>query len=381
MKTITKALAVGILTILFAACGSEKQDQTTASEAATYKVATLKTQDIVLFSEYPTTIEGKQTVEIRPRVSGYIDQINVEEGQQVHKGQTLFSLNADDLKAQVNAAQAQVRVAKSQVETAQLNVERIEPLVEKDIVSAFELKTAESSLASAESSLANAKSALASAQANLDYAIIKSPADGIVGYIPYHEGALVSSNIAKPLTTVSDTREIDAYFSINEKEYFSLLSKLEGKTKLEKLRQLKPIRLVLANGSTYEKDGELRSASGVVDKITGSVQIRAVFDNPYDILSSGLSGKVCLPEQYKDAILVPQSAVSVVQNQHFVYVVGANKQVVNTPVEVEAGSLKNFYVVTKGLNAGDQLVLEGVSKLKDGVTINPQEVQLDSTID
>ncbi|MFV0522741.1 MAG: efflux RND transporter periplasmic adaptor subunit [Mangrovibacterium sp.] len=382
MKTITnsKTFVFALLALMVSAC-SPKSKQANTTTAGERKVTTLQPKDVVLFKEYPTTIEGKQTVEIRPRVSGYIEKIYVDEGDHVKKGQTLFSINADNLRAQVNSAEAQVKVAKSKVETAELTVERTKPLVEQDIVSEFELKTAETGLMSAKSALAEAQAALASAQANLNYAIITSPVDGVIGNFPYRVGALVSSTSPKPLTTVSDTEEMYAYFAVNEKEYFALLQKLEGTSTKEKIKNLPPVKLELADGLVYNEKGKIETASGLVDVSTGSVLIRANFPNSRDILRSGASGKVRMETKIPHAIVVPQSAISVVQNKHFVYVLGADNTAVNTPVEVRAGSLRNYYVVTKGLKAGDKVIIDGVAKLKDGMKVEPKDVQLTDSVE
>ncbi len=374
MKSRFKLQHLGLFAFLLAmySCGKTTQQQR-SNQPLSLKVVTVTTSDVTLHEDFPTTLQGQQTVEIRPRIAGYIEEMLVDEGDFVKKGQTLFRLNSNDILAQVRSAEAQVKVADAQVATAKINVDKTEPLVEKDIVSEFELESQKTNLALAEAQLAQAKANLANAKANLSYAVITSPTDGIIGNFPYRVGSLVSSTITTPLTTVSNTQNMQAYFSMNDKQFLSLTKDLEGATIKEKLVQLPEVSLVLSDNSVYDLKGKIETASGIVDQQTGSINIRASFPNPNGVLRSGSSGRVRLPELYKDQLTVPQSATYEIQGTHFVFVVNSENKVVNTAIEIIAGNLKDIYVVKHGLKAGDKIVVEGISKLKDGMQINPQE--------
>ena len=217
------------IVILLAVASCTQKNETgrgaAAGQAREYPVMEVKLSSTRLFTEYPAMLKGQQTVEIRPRIPGYIEEIMVDEGAYVKKGQLLFRLNDNDLKAVVRSAEAQVKVAQADLYSAQLNLDKTKPLAEKNIVSSFDLSTAESTLKAKEAQLAQARANLENARANLSYAMITSPAEGTIGIFPYRVGSLVNSAIAQPLTTVSNTKNIYAYFSINEKEFLSMAAK------------------------------------------------------------------------------------------------------------------------------------------------------------
>ncbi|MGE4586191.1 MAG: efflux RND transporter periplasmic adaptor subunit [Mangrovibacterium sp.] len=362
-----------IFLVLTAACSSKQE---VSEKIGEYSVMEIHADSVTLYKEYPTTIQGIQTVEIRPKVAGYIEEILVDEGAHVRKGQVLFRLNANDLEATVRSSEAQVKVAEAQVATAKTDLNKTRPLVEKNIISKFDLETAEAALQSSEAQLAQAKANLANAKANLDYTIITSPADGSIGTFPYRIGSLVSSTITQPLTSISNTSSMYAYFSMNEKEFLSLSKSLEGRTLQEKLSYMPDVALILADNSVYGYTGKIETASSLVDQETGSVNMRATFPNPEGLLQSGNSGTVRIPQHYDSAILVPQNATYEIQGKHFVYVVGAENKVRNTEIEVMAGDLKNLYVVTSGLKVGDQVVVEGVNSLQNDVPVKPKLVNM-----
>ena len=178
MKTIKQITNLALLALLFTiySCSNKQQGSNGMQpQVREYLVQEATPQSITLFENFPATLEGEQTVEIRPRVAGYVEKIMVDEGDYVKKGQILFQLNANDIRAQVRSAEAQVKVAESQVATAKINLDKTKPLVEKNIVSSFQLESVETALQSAEAQLAQAKANLANAKANLDYTMITSP--------------------------------------------------------------------------------------------------------------------------------------------------------------------------------------------------------------
>ncbi|WP_340113769.1 efflux RND transporter periplasmic adaptor subunit [Maribellus mangrovi] len=366
-------LAIIAILFIFSSCSNKQQGNAQmASQISEYNVLEVTPQNITLYQDFPATLEGEQTVEIRPRVAGYIERILVDEGDYVKKGQVLFQLNANDIRAQVRSAEAQVKVAESQVSTAKINLEKTQPLVEKSIVSEFQLESVKTELQSAEALLAQANANLANAKANLDYTMITSPTDGIIGTFPYRVGSLVSSSIATPLTTVSNTSTMRAYFSINEKVFLQMTKSLKGNTTREKLTKLPEVELVLPDQSIYNHKGKIEIASGIVDPQTGAINVRAAFPNPEGDLRSGGSGNIRLPEYHNNVLLVPQNASYEIQGKHFVYVANSDNKIVNTPIEVIVGNLKDVYVVSSGLKKGDKIVVEGIAGLRDGMEIKPK---------
>ncbi len=381
MKKINTFRALCFIWIIVAAvsCSDPKGDgqQQANDQPKSYKVISIQPQSTTMYKDYPTTLQGQQTVEIRPKISGYIDEILVDEGAHVTKGQVLFRIFANDIQASVRSAEATVRVAEADVASAKINLEKTKPLVTKDIISKFELETVESGVLAKEAQLAQAKAMLANAKANLQYTVITSPTTGIIGNFPYRVGSLVSSSMEQPLTSVSNTTKMYAYFAMNEKEFLVLTNDLSGKTFQEKLNALPDVELILADNSVYKQTGRIETASGLVDRQTGAINIRATFPNTDGTLRSGGSGLVRIPKHIDSAILIPQKATYELQGKHFVYVVGADNKIKNTEIEVLVGNLKDTYVVTNGLNAGDKIVVEGIASLQNDMIINPDVV--DST--
>ncbi|WP_321997987.1 efflux RND transporter periplasmic adaptor subunit [Draconibacterium orientale] len=376
MKTIAQFTSVATVAILllFSSCSNKQQGSNPmmGGQVGEYLVQEVTPQNITLYQAFPATLEGEQTVEIRPRVAGYIEKIFVDEGDYVQKGQVLFQLNANDIRAQVRSAEAQIKVAESQVATAKIELEKTEPLVEKNIVSAFQLESVKAHLQSAQAQLAQAQANLANAKANLGYTMISSPTDGFIGTFPYRVGSLVSSSVTQPLTTVSNTASMRAYFSINEKVFLQMTKDLQGKNMREKLANLPQVELILPDKSTYSEKGKIEIASGIVDPQTGAINMRASFPNAEGNLRSGGSGNIRLPEYHTDVLLVPQPASYEIQEKHFVYVLNSENKVVNTEIQVIAGDLKDVFVVTSGLKAGDRIVVEGINTLRDGMEIKPK---------
>ena len=382
MNTTMKIGQLGIILMMVTAIScsnAPKAGQAGGAGAVKeYPVIEVKSHSTQLFKEYPTKLQGQQTVEIRSKIAGYIEQILVDEGAVVKKGQVLFRLNANDVQAMVRSAEAQVKVAESDIIIAQVNVEKTKPLVEKNIVSKFDLQSVESTLKSKEAQLAQAKANLENANANLQYTRITSPVEGTIGTFPFRVGSLVSSSTVEPLTTVSNTVNMYAYFSFNEKEFLTITKGLAGKTLQEKFSKLPGVSLILADNSVYDQAGRIETASGLIDQQTGSVNVRASFPNPEGLLRSGGSGLVRIPQYIDSAIIVPQKTAYELQGKHFVYVVGADNKVHNTEIEVLIGNLKDSYVVTSGLKAGDKVVLEGIVSLRNDAEIKPKVVETGS---
>jgi len=381
MKTIMQFKNLSFIAILFAiySCSNSTGDRTgMAGQIREYQVAKVRPQNTMLFADYPTTLQGEQTVEIRPRIAGYIEEIYVDEGDFVKKGQILFRLNANDIQAQVRSAEAQVKVAEAQVATVKINVEKTKPLVDKNIVSQFELESVETNLKSAEAQLAQAQANLANAKANLQYTLITSPTNGIIGNFPYRVGSLVSSSITQPLTTVSSTDNMYAYFSINEKDFLAMIRNLQGKTTKEKLKQLPDVDLILSDNSGYDQKGKIETASGIVDQETGSVNIRATFPNTNGLLRSGASGLVRIPREMDSVLIIPQQVTFELQGKHFVYKVTSENKVQSTSIDVIVGNLKDSYIVTSGLSTGDEIVIEGIASLRNEMQIKPKLTELGS---
>jgi membrane fusion protein (multidrug efflux system) len=326
-----------------------------------YPVTTAGTSSADMQSTYPATIKGVQDVEIRPKVQGFITQINVKEGQTVSAGQTLFVLDNATYQAQVRQAQASVNTAQQQVNTAQLTYENSKQLHANKVIGDYELQTSQNSYESAKAQLAQAQALLASAREQLSFCYVKSPASGVVGTLPFKKGALVSAS--NSLTTVSNISSMEVYFSVTEKDAMTLST--------AGLESLPPVKLQLSDGSIYAHEGKVVKMSGVIDQATGTVQLIATFINPEKLLKSGGTGTIIIPRQATSAIIIPQSCVSEVQNKKFVYILGKDNKVKYTEIKVDPQNDGNTYIVTDGLKAGDKYVTNGITKLNDGMEIVP----------
>ena len=380
MKQI-RNLSLGLIALAIVSCGQKQQGGApggAAGQVKEYPVIAVTQQSTTLFKDYAAKLEGQQTVEIRSKIAGYIDKIMVDEGAFVKKGQVLFRLNANDLQAAVRSSEASVKVAEADVNSAAINLEKTKPLVEKNIISKFELESVNSTLKAKEAQLAQAKANLENAKANLQYTVITSPAEGTIGTFPYRVGSLVSSTSAEPLTTVSNTTKMYAYFSFNEKEFLTLVKGLEGKNLQEKFAKLPDVSLVLADNSVYEQPGRIETASGLIDQQTGSINVRATFPNTEGLLRSGGSGMVRILQFINSAIIIPQKTTYELQGKYFVYLVGSDNKVHNTEIQIVSGNLKDSYVVTNGLKVGDQIVLQGIATLRNDTEIKPKLVEAGS---
>mgnify|MGYP003836551887 FL=1 len=342
----------------------------------------LEPRTIKLTSSYPATLEGAQTVEIRPRLQGYIVEMPVDEGDVVEKGELLFQLNSEQYEQEVRSAEADVEAARAEVSTAEDEVKRLRGLAEQDIISDYRLQSARNTLESAKARLAQAEARLKNARVNLGYTQIKSPTDGVIGNIPYRIGSLVSNTTTRPLTVVSDISRIYAYFSMSEQELLEMARDVAGnggdKTLQECIAEMPKVNLILPGNIEYEHRGTLRLASGLINTQTGSASFRAIFPNPREILRSGGSASVQIPFKQDSAIAVPKKATYEIQNKRFVYTVTDSNTVESTEIKTNSLSTEKLYVVEQGLSANSRIVTQGMGNLQKGQPIRPQTVNADS---
>lgn len=348
-----------------------------------FPVATVGTQSASSQTNYPATIKGIQDVEIRPKISGFITRVCVQEGQTVGAGQLLFVIDNEtyqatvrQAQASVNQAQAAVSTATAQMNTAKLTYDNSQQLHKNKVIGDYELQTAKNSFESAQAQVNQAKAALAAAQASLrsanetlSFCYVKSPTSGVVGNLPFKVGALVSSSSAQPLTTVSNISTMEVYFSMNEKDVLDM-TKSSGSPQAA-IQSFPPVKLQLADGTIYAHEGRVTKVSGVIDPATGSVSMIAQFTNPDKLLKSGGSGSVIIPHENNNAIVVPQECVTEVQDKHFMYVVGKDNKVNYTEVTVDPQNDGKNYVIHSGLKVGDKYVTKGLTKLHDKMDIVP----------
>jgi len=357
--------------VFLQACGTSQQSAPAEQAIPEYPVMTIQPQSTSLNTDYKASIEGQQNIEIRPKIDGFVAQIFVDEGALVKKGQLLFKIDAPQYEQEVKTAAAAIKNAEAEVNTAKMQVEKTEPLVKEEIVSMYELKQARYNLHAREAALAQARASLANARTNVSYTNIVSPADGLIGNIPYKTGSLVSSSSAQPLTTVSNVSAVYAYFSFNEKQLLDFADQYPGTSMREKLAHFPEVSLILANGKAYPQKGKIESVGGLINTATGSVNLRAKFLNPEGLIRSGASATIRIPVVLKQALLIPSKASYEMQEKTMVFLVGTDNLVKSTEITVLDNSSAAYYVVQQGLKAGDRLVTEGMGSLKDGTRIKP----------
>ena len=365
----TKILLIAVLTVVLASCGGGKSGGKPNFGDNEYAVRTVQGQNADLQTTYPATIKGVQDVEIRPKVSGFITKLCVKEGQQVKAGQLLFVIDNVTYAAAVRQARAAVNAAKAQLNTARLTYNNSQKLFKNNVIGSYELQSSKNAMESAAAQLAQAEAAYVSAKQNLDFCFVSSPANGVVGDLPYRVGALVSASSQQPLTTVSNNSTMQVYFSMTEKDLLDMTKTAGGINAA--ISSYPAVKLQLADGSIYNHPGKVATVSGVIDPTTGSVSMRADFPNPERVLKSGASGSIVVPHTATSAVIVPQDAVVEVQDKHFVYVVGKDNKGKYTPVEINSQNDGKNYIITSGLHIGDRFVVNGVSSLQDGMEIKP----------
>lgn len=364
-------LACFVSVMIFNSCGNKNQGQQQAMQAPQLAVMTLYETNTTLESAIPASLEGENDVEIRPQVSGFLTKVHVDNGQRVHKGQVLFTIDQVQLQAAVDQAKAAVEVAQANVNTAQTNADNNKILLDKNIISVSAYQTSLDGLNAAKAQLNQANAALISAKKNLSYSTVTAPVSGIVGTIPYKEGTLVSPSTL--LTILSNNSDMIAYFSLNEKSILDMTD--NGKRTLQQaIDSLPEVSLQLATGNIYPYKGKITAISGVIDPSTGSAQAKAIFPNPDGMLHSGNTGNILMPITHNGTIEIPQNATFEVQDMKFVYIVGDSAKIHSRPITVAAENDGKKYIVTSGLKPGDVIVTEGIGiSVSDGMTISPKQ--------
>lgn len=361
-KKTVKATCLFVCMMAMIGCNSTPS----VAPEATYATLRISKADRELSDSYPATIRGRQDIDIFPQVGGFISEVCVKEGQKVTQGQPLFIIDQVPYKAALQTAEANVAAAKAGVATAQLTYDSKKVLFERNVISQFDLSTAENNLLTAKAQLAQAEAQETYARNDLSYTVVKSPANGVVGTLPYRVGALVSASVPKPLTTISDNSDMYVYFSMTENQLLSL-TRQYGSVE-EALRSMPDIQLLLSDGSLYPQPGRIETISGVIDLTTGSVSLRAVFPNENRLLHSGGSGNVVLPYHKSDCLVIPQIATMEIQDKVFVYQV-VDGTAERKMVQVVSTGDGREYIVEAGLNDGDIIVAEGVGLIRPGTPI------------
>ena len=399
-----KLVLVAFSALSLASCKKKEEKKNGPKAVATVKV---ETRNVTGYTEFPATIQGRVNNDVRAKIQGYITQVLVDEGQFVTKGQPLFRLETNVLtesaaaaragvgaaRSSASAADANVKAAQAAVNVAQVEVNKLRPLVEKNIISSVQLQTAQANLARAQAQvgqaiaarqqagagIAQAQASYQGVKANIDYSVIRAPISGVVGKLNMRTGSLVGASDPTPITTISDTSGLFAYFSMNESEYLDFLHDSYGATVAEKLKNMPAVDLVLANGETYGEKGRIEAVTGQIDATTGTIQFRVSLPNPQKLLSNGNTGTIRIPKLYSNSLVVPESATYEQQGKVYVYKVEKDTAK-NYPVTV-TDRVNNLVLVKDGLKKGETIVAEGVGSLRPNSAVKPQPTTYDAILE
>lgn len=366
-RTSTK-LAIAILFVAnFFSCQEKEMEDT----GIPLPVITLKEEKAAKSFQYLGAIEGVENVAIRPQVDGILEEIYVDEGDFVEKGQPLFKINSQPYMEDLKNAMANVEVEKAKLRKAKTEIKRIQPLIDNEVISEVRMETVQADYEVAKSSLARAEAAAANMRINLEFTTILAPVNGFMGRIPKSIGNLVKKTDEEPLTTLSNVEDVYVYFSMSESDYL-YFERMKRDSTSKKMNS--EVKLVLADGSVYERPGNIDANSGQIDKSTGSISLRAKFDNSDTLLRSGNTGKIIMEQIYPNAILIPQGATTSIQDKKFVFTLKADSTVLRKEIEIEGRTEKQYIVSGESLAANDRIVVSGLNKLTNGVKVNPMQV-------
>lgn len=370
-------LLIGSVSILTSCSESKSKEKENITKPLALPVYTVERSDAVTVKDYLGTIEGKVNVEVRPQVEGLLQEIYVDEGAYVRKGQKLFKIDPSFYQEDLNNMYAAEKVAQAKLKNAKLEVDRLRPLVENDVISDVRLASAESDYQVARAGLDQAAAEVRSAQLSRNFTTITAPVNGYIGRIPKRIGNLITKGDKEPLTNLSDIQEVYIYFAMNESD-FLYFSKAQAKAdsveglKYDKLKRLTfpEVTLMMADGEEYSSKGVVDAVNGQVDRTTGSISLRATFPNPNNILRSGSTGTLKIAEVKKDVLQIPQVATNELQDKTFVFVVDKNNQAQRRNIKLN-GKTKDKYIVSEGLQEGDRVITSGFEELTDGSAIMP----------
>lgn len=361
------------LAVMASGCAAKGENQHRNPAIPTVPVTQVISKDTVLHQDYVATIQAVRHIEVRARVNGFLDNVFVDEGQRVRKGQPLFRISSGEYKAELAKAKANLNSAIAEAKASELEVSRVKLLVDKKVISRSELEVAQAKLQAAQGRIEEARSAQANAATKLSYTYIRAPFAGTIDRLPLKAGSLITGGAL--LTTLSDLEQVHAYFNVSEKEYLKYLrATQQGRNTSSKV-----VELILADGSPYAQKGYIETVESEFEASTGSIAFRARFDNPQRLLRHFSTGRVRLANAVDQALLLPQKAAFEVQDKNFVYVVDRNNKV-QTRKFMPATRLSHFYLVESGLKAGDKVVYEGVQNLREGMEIRPDFISMDSLL-
>ncbi|WP_209390508.1 efflux RND transporter periplasmic adaptor subunit [Chryseobacterium sp. RR2-3-20] len=371
---VKRSVLLFAVLVMTSACKNSDKETEQPTPSVEAEILTLQPTDAVIDQTFPASLQGKDNVQLRPQISGYIDKIFVDEGAFVRAGQPLFRINASVYREQKNTALASLAMAKSQLASAKLELDKYKVLTDNKVVADFQFKKAKTNYENAKAAVTQQQTLVASADVNLGFSVVKAPVSGYIGRIPNRLGALVGPNDAQPLTTLSQVNEIYAYFSLPENEILKINATRPGANLLEKLKSFRDIILLLADGKPYNHPGKIDMMDGQFDATTGSVTLRASFPNPESLLRTGNTGRIVMQSTEQNVFKIPLLATYEIQDKLFV-------GLLNNKNKMERVALKNyiksgdFYILKSGFKSGDRIIANELSGVPENSIIQPKKVQ------
>jgi len=357
-------LVIVLFSIYLTGCKSYAQPDAGSADTLRLPVLTLEQRDTLIQTPYVADIQAVKNVEIRARVKGFLETIFVDEGKPVKKGQPLFKINDEEYKVNLSKARAALSNSIAAAKSSEVEAGRVKLLVDKHVIAASELELAQAKVAADKAQIEEARAAVQSAENHVSYTLIRAPYDGLVDRIPLKAGSLIDEGTL--LTSLSDISSMVAYFSIPENEYLRLEKSGE--------RGNSEVHLVLADGSNYGYPGKIETVEGEIEQNTGSIDFRARFPNPKQLLRHGATGKLFISRRVDDVIVVPQRSVFDIQDKSYVYVVGKNNVLEMRGIEPMT-RLTGCYLVREGLRPNERILYEGAQNVRAGMTIQPRAVK------
>jgi membrane fusion protein (multidrug efflux system) len=354
-------LVIVLLSIIQGGCRSYAQNDKGSSDTLRLPVITLQQRDTLIQTPYVADIQAVKNIEIRARVKGFLETIFVDEGKPIKKGQPLFKINDEEYKVNLSKARAALSNAYAAAKASEVELGRVKLLVDKHVIAASELDLAQAKIAADKATIEEARATVQSTENHLSYTMVRAPFDGLLDRIPLKAGSLIDEGTL--LSTLSDISNMYAYFSIPENEYLRLEKSGD--------RGNSDVQLVLADGSNYGYPGKIETVEGEIEQNTGSIDFRARFPNPKQLLRHGATGKLFISRKVDSILVVPQRSVFDIQDKSYVYVVGQNN-VLQMRSIVPMTRLTGCYLVREGLEPNERILYEGAQNVRTGMTIQPR---------
>ncbi|MFY9803909.1 MAG: efflux RND transporter periplasmic adaptor subunit [Candidatus Acidiferrales bacterium] len=362
--------AVFLLAVAFLAAGCEKAAQP-AVQPPSVSVLTVVQKDVPINSDWVATLDGFTNAQIQPQVTGYLIKQNYREGSFVHKDDVLFQIDPRPFQAVLDQAKGQLAQANAQLGLAVINVNRDTPVAKLHAISQSQLDNDIQTKLTAEAAVESAQATVETAALNLGFTQVRSLIDGIAGIAQTQVGSLVSPTTV--LTTVSKVDPIKVYFPISEQEYLRIADKIAGSVNLLSSVNPVPLTLILANGAEYPEKGKIAFTDRQVDSQTGTIRVVGVFPNRGNILRPGQFGRIrAITDNRKNALLIPQRAVTELQGSYQVAVVGPGDKVEIRKITV-GDRIGELWIITGGLKPGERVITEGIQKVGPGSPVKPVE--------